>query len=173
MKLKTLVAIGVAAAFALPLAAQVSAAGDSIILAQASGASSTGTGSTGGVPSTQSSGEPKAPMAGERPPAGATSAGASSSGATTGSMRGRPDFSAIDKNGDGQISRAEWDAFYKDRDSSRGAASGGATSSGSAVTPSGSGKTGTTAGPGESSNRTAPGSATATKPDTSGQGKAQ
>src|SRR4029453_3077836 len=110
MKLKTLLAVGVAAAFALPLAAQVSAAGDSIILAQASGASSTGTGATGGVPSTQSSGEPKAPMAGERPRAGATSAGASSSGAT-GSMRGRPDFSAIDKNGDGQISRAEWDAF--------------------------------------------------------------
>ena len=169
MKLKTLLAVGVAAAFALPLAAQASADSDRLILAQA-GASSVGTGPTGGTPSTQSAGEPKAPMAGERPPAGATSSGASSSGATAGT-RGRPDFSAIDKNGDGQISRAEWDALYKDRD--RGAASGGATSSGSAVTPSGSGKTGTTAGPGEASTGTAPGSATATKPDTSGTGKAQ
>jgi len=157
MKLKTLVAVGVAAAFALPLAAQVSAAGDSIILAQgASGASSTGTGSTGGVPSTQSSGEPKAPMAGERPRAGATS-GATSSGTSR-----APDFSAIDKNGDGMISRAEWDAYQRS-----GSAAGGAT------TPSGSGKTGTTAGPGEASSRTAPGSATATTPDSSGQGKAQ
>jgi len=156
MKLKTLLAVGVAAAFALPLAAQVSAAGDSIILAQASGASSTGTGSTGGVPSTQSSGEPKAPMAGERPRSGATS------GATSSGMSRSPDFSAIDKNGDGMISRAEWDAYQKS-----GSAAGGATTS------SGSGKTGTTAGPGEASSRTAPGSATATKPDTSGTGKAQ
>ena len=77
-------------------------------------------------------------------------------------MSRSPDFSAIDKNGDGMISRAEWDAYQKS-----GSAAGGAT------TPSGSGKTGTTAGPGEASSRTAPGSATATKPDTSGTGKAQ
>jgi len=165
MNFKKLLVVAVAGAFALPFAAQVSAAGDNLILAQASGASSVGSGPTGGAASPQSAGEPKAPMAGERPRAGASSSGA------TASTRGRPDFSAIDKNGDGQISRAEWDAFYRDRD--RGAASGGATSSGSAVTPSGSGKTGTTAGPGEASSGTAPGSATATKPDSSGQGKAQ
>jgi EF hand domain-containing protein len=177
MKLKTLVAVGVAAAFAMPFAAQASADNDRMILAQASGASSTGTGPTGGTASPQSAGEPKAPTAGERPRSGASSSGASSSGASssgaTAGTRGRPDFSAIDKNGDGQISRAEWDAFYKDRDQNRSGAAGGATSSGSAVTPSGSGKTGSTAGPGEASNRTAPGSATATKPDTSGQGKPQ
>jgi len=172
MKLKTLLAVGVAAAFALPRAAQASADSDGLILAQASGSSSVGSGPTGGMASPQSAGEPKAPMAGERPRAGASSSGASSSGATA-STRGRPDFSAIDKNGDGQISRAEWDAFYKDRDSGRGAASGGATSSGSAVTPSGSGKTGTTAGPGEASPRTAPSSDTATSGSSSGTGKAQ
>jgi hypothetical protein len=176
MNFKKLLVVAVAGAFALPFAAQVSAAGDNLILAQSSssggdagappsGASSTGTGPTGGVASPRSAGEPKAPMAGERPPAGASSSGA------TASTRGRPDFSAIDKNGDGQISRAEWDAFYRDRD--RGAASGGATSSGSAVTPSGSGKTGTTAGPGEASPRTAPSSDTATSGSSSGTGKAQ
>ena len=156
MKLKTLVAVGVAAAFALPFAAQASADNDRMILAQASGASSVGTGPTGGTPSTQSAGEPKAPAAGERPRSGATS------GATGSGMSRAPDFSAIDKNGDGMISRAEWDAYQKS-----GSAAGGATTS------SGSGKTGTTAGPGEASSRTAPGSATATKPDTSGTGKAQ
>jgi hypothetical protein len=156
MKLKTLLAVGVAAAFALPLAEQASADSDRLILAQASGSSSVGSGPTGGTPSTQSAGEPKAPMAGERPRSGATS-GATSSGTSR-----SPDFSAIDKNGDGMISRAEWDAYQRS-----GSAAGGAT------TPSGSGKTGTTAGPGESSPRTAPGSATATTPDTSGTGKAQ
>jgi hypothetical protein len=167
MNFKKLLVVAVAGAFALPFAAQVSAAGDNLILAQASGSSSVGSGPTGGTASPQSAGEPKAPMAGERPRAGASSSGA------TASTRGRPDFSAIDKNGDGQISRAEWDAFYKDRDSGRGAASGGATSSGSAVTPSGSGKTGTTAGPGEASPRTAPSSDTATSGSSSGTGKAQ
>src|SRR5512145_765764 len=154
MKFKKLLAVAVAAAFAVPFAAQASADSDRMILAQASGASSVGTGPTGGTPSPQSAGEPKAPMAGERPRAGA--------GATSSTSR-MPEFSAIDKNGDGMISRAEWDAHQR----SGSAASGGATTS------SGSGKTGTTAGPGEASARTAPGSASATKPDTSGTGKAQ
>lgn len=162
MKRNKLLAVAVAAAFALPFAAQVSAAGDSIILAQGagappSGASSVGTGPTGGTASPQSAGEPKAPTAGERPRSGAAS------GTTSSGMSRSPDFSAIDKNGDGMISRAEWDAHQR----SGSAASGGATTS------SGSGKTGTTAGPGEASSRTAPGSASATKPDTSGTGKAQ
>ena len=162
MKLKRLLVVAVAAAFAVPFGAQASADGDRTILAQGpSGASSVGSGPTGGPASPQSAGEPKAPMAGERPRAG---------GAMGSTMMDRaPDFSAIDKNGDGQISRAEWDAHHR----SGSAASGGATSSGSAATPSGSGKTGTTAGPGEASPRTAPGSATATQPDTSGTGKAQ
>jgi len=169
MNFKKLLVVAVAGAFALPFAAQVSAAGDNLILAQASGASSVGSGPTGGAASPQSAGEPKAPMAGERPRAGASSSGA------TASTRGRPDFSAIDKNGDGQISRAEWDAFYKDRDSGRGAASGGATTapSGTTAAPAARGKTGTTAGPGEASPRTAPSSDTATSGSSSGTGKAQ
>jgi len=61
MKLKTLLAVGVAAAFALPLAAQASADSDGLILAQASGSSSVGSGPTGGMASPQSAGEPKVP----------------------------------------------------------------------------------------------------------------
>ena len=161
MNFRKLMVVAVAGAFALPLAAQASAENDRMILAQSSGTSAVGNGPTGGMNSPQSAGEPKAPMAGER-----SRAGASSSGATSRA----PDFSAIDKNGDGQISRAEWDAYHK---ASGGAASGGATSSGSAASPSGTGKTGTAAGPGEVSPKTGTGSATATKPDTSGTGKAQ
>jgi hypothetical protein len=165
MKLKKLLPWAVAAAFAVPstiLAQSSSSSGDAG--APPSGASGMGTSpKSGGSPSPQSAGEPKAPTAGAR-------SGAATSG-TTSRSAGSPSFSAIDKNGDGNISRAEWDAYQR----SAGAASGGATTSpsGSATTSSGSGKTGTTAGPGEASPRTAPGSASATKPDTSGQGKAQ
>jgi hypothetical protein len=168
MKLKTLLAVAVAAAFAVPLAAQASADSDTIILAQAgapSGASSTGTAPSGGTPSPQTSGEPKAP-------AGGMSDRRAATGAST--MDRSPDFSAVDKNGDGQISRAEWDAHFR----SGSAASGGATvapvaPAGSVVTPGGSGVTGSTAGPDAASNKTAPSSDTATSPSTSGQGKAK
>jgi hypothetical protein len=154
MRLKTLIAVAVAGAFALPLAAQASVDGDRMILAQAggpSGASSVGTGPTGGTPSPSTAGEPKAP-AGERMGERRAEAGA------TGRMN--ESFSMIDKNNDGQISRAEWDAYF--RSDSSGAAAGGGT-----------GTTGTTAGPGEASPRTAPSSDTATTPSTSGTGKAQ
>lgn len=161
MKLRTLLALAVAGAFAVPLAAQASVDGDRIILAQSggpAGSSATGTGPTGGVPSPRTAGEPKA-ATGER----GAAAGA------TGSMSGSADFSALDRNGDGQISRAEWDAHYRAGASSSGmGASGGATTGSSA-----SSKTGATAGPGSASNRTGSGSATATTPSTSGQGKAQ
>ena len=156
MNFKKLLVVAVAGAFALPFAAQVSAAGDSIILAQSSssggdagappsGSSSMGTSpATGGAPSTRSAGEPKAPMADRSTSTGGTSSERAS--------RGSADFSAIDKNGDGMISRSEWDAYHR-----AGAASGGAT----------------TAGPGEASPRTAPSSDTATSGSTSGTGKAQ
>ena len=51
MRLKTLLAVAVAGAFAVPFAAQVLAAGDNMILAQGgpAGASSTGTGPSGGT----------------------------------------------------------------------------------------------------------------------------
>lgn len=161
MKLKTLIALAAAGAFAVPMAAQASADGDRFILAQSggpAGASATGTGPTGGVPSPRSAGEPKAPT--------------SDRGATAGASRGMTsDFSTYDRNGDGQISRAEWNAVRGSSSSRSGASSGSTTSpSGSA---GGSSTTGTTAGPGTASNRTGSGSATATKPSTSGHGKAQ
>ena len=63
MNFKKLLVVAVAGAFAVPFAAQVSAAGDNMILAQ-SGTSAVGNGPTGGTPSPQSAGEPKAPTAG-------------------------------------------------------------------------------------------------------------
>lgn len=107
MKLKTLIVLAVAGAFAVPFAAQASASGDRIILADGpSGAGSTGTGMTGGTPSTKSSGEPKA--------------------ATQKSDANRAaSFSTLDTNSDGQISQAEWNAHYR----SGSAATGGASTS--------------------------------------------
>ncbi|HEX6266287.1 MAG TPA: hypothetical protein VFZ81_05265 [Burkholderiales bacterium] len=126
MKLKTLIALAVAGAFAVPLAAQASADGDRMILAAggASGASSTGTGMTGAT-------------------AGAAAA----------------DFSSLDRNSDGQISRAEWDAHFR-------SGSAGASTSGGASTSA------APSGPGTAS-QAGPGSDTATTPGTSGKGKAQ
>jgi hypothetical protein len=143
MKLKTLMALAVASAFALPLAAHASAQGDSILLAAGpSGANATGTGMSGGTPGTHSSGEPRAPTQ-----------GAVSSSASTGASG---DFASLDRNGDGRISRAEWDAHHR---SSSGASAGGTTSR----APS---------GPGTDS-QAGSGSDTATTPGTSGKGKAQ
>lgn len=168
MNLRKLLPLAVAAAFAIPFAAPVSAAGDSIILAQSSsggadagappsGASSMGTSpATGGTPSTRSAGEPKVPTAGRSSSTGSTSSHHAS--------RGKSDFSAIDTNHDGMISRSEWDAHMRS-----GAASGGATTAPSAAR----GKTGTTAGPGEASPRTGSGSDSATSSSSSGTGKAQ
>lgn len=160
MNFKQLLVVAVTGAFALPVAAQQSADGDRMILAQGpSGASAVGTGPTGGTPSPQSAGEPKAPTADRSSATGSTTPRRAS--------RGSADFSAMDKNGDGMISRSEWDAYHRGA-----AASGGATSAPSAAS-AGRGKNGTTAGPGEASPRTAPSSDTATSPSTSGQGKAQ
>ena len=160
MKLKTLIALAVAGAFAVPMAAQASADGDKFILAQSggpAGASAVGRGPTGGVPSPQSAGEPATQR---------------DRGATAGASRGMTsDFSTYDRNGDGQISRAEWNAVHGSASGRTGASSGSTTSpSGSA---SGSSTTGTTAGPGSASNRTGTGSDTATTPSTSGHGKPQ
>ena len=117
MNFRKLLPVAVAAAFALPFAAQVSAAGDSIILAQSSssggdagappsGSSSMGTSpATGGALSTRSAGEPKAPTADRSPSTGGTSSKHANGGSA--------DFSAIDKNGDGMISRSEWDAYHR------------------------------------------------------------
>jgi hypothetical protein len=154
-----LISLAVAGAFAVPLAAQASVDGDRIILAQSggpAGASATGTGPTGGVPSPRTAGEPASPKA------------RSATSGATGGMTGSADFSSLDRNGDGQISRSEWDAHYRAASGSTGA-SGGA----SAGTTGTSSTTGATAGPGSASNRTGTGSDTATQPSTSGQGKPQ
>ena len=171
MNFKHLLVVAVTGAFALPVAAQQSADSDRMILAQGpSGTSAVGNGPTGGQASPQSAGEPRAPMAGERSTAGGTASESSTTGGKAKhSSRGKPDFSAIDKNGDGMISRAEWDAYQR----SGASASGGASHSPSATTtPSTRGKAGNAAVPNDPSSR-APSSDTATSPSTSGAGKAQ
>jgi hypothetical protein len=100
---------------------------------------------TGGTPSTQSSGEPKAAMQ-------KSDANRAASGATGGAA---PAFTTLDTNSDGQISQAEWDAHYR----------GGSAATGASTSPAPS-------GPGTKS-QAGPGSDTATTPGTSGKGKAQ
>lgn len=151
MKMKTIMAVAAAAAFSLPAAALAQAGGPA-------GASAQGTGATGGVPRTGSMGEPK------------DFTGHAVRGSGTMSGAAAMDFNTLDKNRDGNISRAEWDAHHR-------AAAGGGTG---ATTPSGIGATGdrtpssaptgTTAGPGTVSPRTGTGSATATQPGISGHG---
>jgi hypothetical protein len=94
MKLNTAIAIAVAAAFAVPLAAQASAEADRIILAQTSGKITTD-------PKDSNPAAPPATTGAPRSEAGATSRGG---------------FSALDKNGDGHISRDEAkDATWSNR----------------------------------------------------------
>jgi hypothetical protein len=154
MNLKTLIAAAVAAAFALPLAAQASVDSDTIILAQGgpAGSSSVGTGPTGGTPTPQTAGEPKA----------AAGAGA------------RGDATVVTPRADRCLGMTgmERDNCMRDDRAARDAAVGGGASS-SVGTSSGGATTGTTAGPGEASPKTAPSSDTATSPSTSGTGKAK
>jgi hypothetical protein len=160
MNVKKLLVVAIAGAFALPLAAQVSAAGDTMILAQGpSGASSTGTGPTGGVPSTQSAGEPKAPTADSKA-----------------DTKRCESMTGLERENCMRDARAPASSTTGSSVGTTGSAAGGTTTppSGAAVTPAApAGKTGTTAGPGEASPRTAPSSDTATSPSTSGTGKAQ
>ena len=110
--LRTLMAIAVAGAFALPVAALASAANDNILLAQAGGGGDTGasTRQEGVNPPGQASpGTPRSAASGTDRDSGAakhtnpTGKGASTAGAT--SSRGR--FQALDKNHDGYVSRDE------------------------------------------------------------------
>jgi len=150
MRVNAMIAAAVAAALALPLVPPSAAH------AQA-GASAVGTGPTGGVPRT--GGPDTAPSAGE--PLDFTGH----------PVRG---FSQLDTNRDGHISRAEWDHAVRpgrEGDNVRRSASSGPSileERAPASSPMG-----VTAGPGMASPRTAAGSATATKPGTSGFGRAQ
>lgn len=152
MNAKTLIAAATAAAMALPTAAFAQAGGPA-------GASAVGTGPTGGKPSPHSAGRPR-DFTGD--PVGA--------------------FQDLDRDRNGNISRTEWDDYYRSRPAAGSAAAGGTSgipSAGSASrgdnpatvdrTPA-SEPTGVTAGPGTTSERTGPGSATATQPSTSGHG---
>jgi hypothetical protein len=144
MRLKTLLAVVVAGAFAVPFAAQVSAAGDNMILAQGggpAGSSSVGTGPTGGTPSPGTAGEPKA--------------AAGDNSKRCAGMTGM-----------------ERDNCMRDDRAAREAAAG-TSSSGTVNSSSGGATTGATAGPDSASNKTAPSSDTSTSPSTSGQGKPQ
>ena len=143
MKLKTLLAVAVAGAFASPLAAHASADGDRMILAQSGG------------------------------PTGAAAAGATGRYHRLDTNRdgfvSREEaaaardlnFSTYDRNNDGRLSADEIRGWRDPMGANPGeAAAGGGT-------------TGTTAGPGEASPRTAPSSDSATSPSTSGTGKAK
>ena len=146
MELKKLLAVAVAAAFALPFAAQASADSDRMILAQAGGASAVGSGPTGGVPTTQSAGEPRAPN----------------------------DPKAEQRRCE-SMTGAQRESCMRDAraGTSSGSSAGttGSATGGASTAPAG--QTGTTAGPGESSPKAGSGSDTATSSSSSGTGKAQ
>ena len=158
MKIRTLLAVAVAGAFALPFSAQASADGDRMILAQSggpAGASSVGRGPTGGAPTPQSAGEP----------------------ATQRDRAAGAPMNTDTSRCQGMIGTERDNCM---RDANRGPSATGGTAAGGATaapgvksSPTAPSATGTTAGPGEASNRTAPSSATATSPSTSGTGKAK
>ncbi len=97
MKLNTAIAIAVAAAFAVPLAAQASAQADRIILAQTSGKITTDPKDSNPAAPPATTGTPRSADTTRDRPASDASAGATSRGG----------FSDLDKNGDGHISRDE------------------------------------------------------------------
>ncbi len=101
MKLNTAIAIAVAAAFAVPLAAQASAEADRIILAQAGSTTQPKDSNPAAPPRTFGPGKTDSASDAPKAEAGATSRGG---------------FSAMDKNGDGHISRDEAkDATWSNR----------------------------------------------------------
>lgn len=105
MKLKTAVAVAVAGAFALPLAAQASAQADRMILAQQSGSAMQPKDSNPAAPPRTFG------PGGDRSSADTTRPSKAEAGATAGGG-----FAAIDKNGDGHISRDEAkDATWENR----------------------------------------------------------
>jgi len=145
MKMKTLIAVAVAGAFAVPFAAQASADNDRMILAQAGSSAGTG-GASGGAAAqgaTGSSGAAQGATGSSGAAQGATGSSAASPG---GPGAGVPptDITQLDKNNDGYVSREEmgadpragnFDDLDKDRDgrlsrdewSAGSAATGGTT----------------------------------------------
>lgn len=112
MKMKTLIAVAVAGAFAVPFAAQASADGDRMIVAQASG------GAAGGAQGGAAGGAPGGAAAGAQGGAATGAQGSAASGASQGQggqagggSGPRPttqqDMGSLDKNSDGYVSREE------------------------------------------------------------------
>ena len=89
--IKTLIAVAVAGAFALPVAALASAGSDNIVVAQAGGG--------------DASSSPR--QAGSNPPGQASPGSARDATTSTGASTNRTGFDRLDKNGDGFISRDE------------------------------------------------------------------
>jgi hypothetical protein len=157
MKMKTLIAVAVAGAFAIPFATQASVDGDRMIVAQAGGA-----GAPGGA--SQGSGAPGGAAGGAAAQSGTPAAG-SSTGQTgsgqPGTGAGLPptDMQQLDANNDGYVSREEaakdpsmttrFSELDKDSDG-RISKSEWEASSGSAAT----GATGTTSSPSSPSSAT-------------------
>ena len=101
MKMKTLIAVAVAGAFAIPFAAQASVDDDRMIVAQAGGA-----GAPGGA--SQGSGAPGGAAAQSGTPGAGSSTGQTGSG-QPGTGAGLPptDMQQLDANNDGYLSREE------------------------------------------------------------------
>ena len=119
MKLNTAIAIAVAAAFAVPFAAQASAEADRIILAQTSGKITTDPKDSNPAAPPATTGTPRsADTTRDRPASGAAArhaAPCAPDAAPAGAIA-EGGFSAMDKNGDGHISRDEAkDATWSNR----------------------------------------------------------
>jgi hypothetical protein len=104
--IKTLIAVAVAGAFALPVAALASAGSDNIVVAQAGGGGDASTSARqpgANPPGTASPGSPRDATTSTDRQTGA----ASRANPSTGASGTRMGFERIDKNGDGFISRDE------------------------------------------------------------------
>jgi hypothetical protein len=108
--IKTLIAVAVAGAFALPVAALASAASDNIVVAQAGGASGADTGASArqpgaNPPGTASPGASRDTTTSTDRDTGA--AARSNPSGATGASGTKAGFERLDRNGDGFISRDE------------------------------------------------------------------
>jgi hypothetical protein len=120
MKTKTLIAVAIAGAFAVPFAAQASVDGDRMILAQASsGAQGGATGAPGGAAAGSSGGQGSAGAPGTGPgmaPTDLTQLDKNNDGyvsreEASGESALNSRFSELDKDSDGRISRSEWEGM--------------------------------------------------------------
>jgi hypothetical protein len=105
MKMKTLIAVAVAGAFAIPFATQASVDGDRMIVAQAGGAGAPGGASQGSGAQGGAAGGAAAQSA--TPGAGSSTGQTSSGQPGTGAGLPPTDMQQLDANNDGYVSREE------------------------------------------------------------------